>query len=85
MQHVLKTTQPFFDRVFFREKNFEVRKDDRHFQSGDFVVLREYDQATNQYSGREVGAKITYVLRDYPQIEKGYVVFGIEIVYAGEK
>ncbi|WP_425474781.1 DUF3850 domain-containing protein [Niabella insulamsoli] len=79
MQHNLKTIQPYFDRVYNLEKTFEVRKDDRHFQSGDFVILHEYDDKSGSYTGRKVSGFIRYVLRDYEHISPGYVVFSLDI------
>ncbi|MEG2510420.1 MAG: DUF3850 domain-containing protein [Chryseobacterium sp.] len=39
--HVLKTLNPYFDDVFHRRKDFEVRENDRNFQVGDRVQLIE--------------------------------------------
>jgi hypothetical protein len=40
--HFLKTHPPYFARVQAGEKNFEVRKNDRDFQTGDILVLQEW-------------------------------------------
>lgn len=40
--HTLKCDKEMYDRVRSGEKTFEVRKDDRHFQTGDTVVLDPY-------------------------------------------
>jgi len=42
MLHVLKTVQPYFEALWSGEKRFEVRKNDRGFQVGDSLCLREY-------------------------------------------
>jgi hypothetical protein len=76
MTHDLKTVQPYFERAKSGEKPFEFRKNDRDFQTGDFVYLREYDPKENIYSGDVVCGTITYVLREYPGLEPGYCVFG---------
>lgn len=44
MIHDLKTDPVYFERVFNGEKTFEVRKDDRGYQSGDTLILREFDR-----------------------------------------
>lgn len=44
MIHDLKTAPVYFERVVSGEKTFEVRKDDRGFQSGDTLILREWDE-----------------------------------------
>ena len=41
--HELKTEPVYFDAVETGEKTFEVRKNDRFFQSGDIVDLLKYD------------------------------------------
>jgi len=76
MIHELKTIQPYFSRAESGEKPFEFRKNDRDFQAGDLVKLREFDPKTGLYSGFEVIGRITYVLREFPGIEPGYCVFG---------
>ena len=45
MTHELKIWPQYFCRVKDGTKTFEVRKNDRGFQPGDTVVLREYDPA----------------------------------------
>lgn len=66
--HDLKTWPRFFDAVASRRKNFEVRRDDRDFQPGDWLLLAEYDPANQRdepvgYTGRKLIRRITYVLR----------------------
>lgn len=43
MKHDLKIWPQFFCRVADGSKTFEVRKNDRGFQPGDIVILREWD------------------------------------------
>lgn len=43
MRHDLKIWPQYFCRVQDGSKTFEVRKNDRGFQPGDTVVLREWD------------------------------------------
>lgn len=43
MIHDLKTDPVYFQRLVDGTKTFEVRKDDRGYQSGDTLVLREWD------------------------------------------
>ena len=78
MVHELKTINPYFQRVWDEEKTFEVRINDRDFQSGDLVKLKEYDPESKTYSGRSVMAKIGYVLSGYDvALNEGYVVFSL--------
>lgn len=60
-------------------KPFEVRRDDRGFAPGDVLHLREWDPSSSSYTGHELTARVTYVLRGGALgIEDGYVVMGIE-------
>lgn len=43
MKHELKIWPQYYCRVADGSKTFEVRKNDRGFQPGDTVVLKEYD------------------------------------------
>ena len=80
MVHDLKTWPVYFRRVFSGDKTFEVRKDDRDFQIGDFLNLKEYNPDTNEYTGKSVSVYITYILRGGGfGIETGYCVMAIKV------
>lgn len=74
--HELKIEPVYFDEVRSGAKRFEIRKNDRNFQVGDGVFLKEWD--VDHYTGRYRTFKITFIT-DYKQ-KKKYVVFGIELV-----
>ena len=58
---------------------FEIRKNDRDYQLGDFLYLQEYDPGSRRYTGREQTAEVTYVLQGGQfGIEEGYVIMGIK-------
>lgn len=75
--HYLKTVQPYFDDVLNGNKPFEVRFNDRNFQTGDELVLQEYDPATQSYTGHECTVQVTYLLDDPQYVKEGYVILGI--------
>ena len=58
MQHSLKTWPEFFQVIVDGQRNFEIRKNDRGFQSGDRVILKEWNLETMEYTGREMVFKI---------------------------
>jgi hypothetical protein len=60
--HPLKTWPRFYQAVADGSKTFEVRKNDRDFQVGDVLELKEWDHATERYTGREMAKVVTYVL-----------------------
>lgn len=82
-QHDLKCWPPFFQAILDGDKTFEVRKNDRGFQRGDVLRLREYDpnamSRVGMYTQREIMAVITYVLSGFDGIEDGYVVMGLNV------
>ena len=51
---------------------------DRGFQVGDTVILKEWDNI--RYSGREIKGKIKYILDDkFIGIAEGYVILSLEV------
>ena len=74
MHHELKILPTHFVAVIEGRKTFEIRKDDRGFQAGDTVTLREYSEH-QKYTGRRHSAAIGYVT-EYEQ-RPGYVVFSL--------
>ena len=71
MIHNLKILPVFFKAVANGTKTFEIRKNDRKFNVGDIIKLREY--GTSGYTGRVVTGKITFIT-NFEQ-KDGYVVF----------
>ena len=78
--HNLKTINPYFNDVWSGWKEFEVRINDRNFEVGDTCTLHEYDSEIDLHTGNSIEIEIKYVLRNYPNIKKGFVVFGFKIV-----
>ena len=74
--HVLKCWPEFFAEVISGRKTFEIRQeDDRIFNVGDSLQLREYDPKADSYSGRTWSTTITYKT-DWMQ-KDGVVVLGL--------
>jgi len=72
----LKCVNPYFQDVLEGRKTFEVRWNDRNYQRGDILILREYDREKG-YSGRDVYVTVEYVLKEFEGLKEGYVVLGI--------
>lgn len=75
--HELKILPKYFNEVRNLNKQFELRKDDRDYRVGDWILLREYENG--QYTGREAGCfRISYILRDCTQygLMDGYCILG---------
>ena len=76
--HELKIYPKYFAAVLSGAKTFEIRKNDRDYQVGDMLLLREWDNI--EYSGRTIRAEITYIMRDdFIGIAEGCVALGIKI------
>jgi Domain of unknown function (DUF3850) len=87
--HELKTWPEFFARLVSGEKTFDVRKDDRGYQAGDVLVLREYDPGKghecddpncfdNRYSGRSLSFRVGFVFKQGFGVDLGgYVVLSL--------
>lgn len=77
--HQLKILPEYFDLVRKDIKNFEVRKNDRYFQIGDILELKEWDG--KKYTGRNQRRKIGYILNNPEYCKEGYVILGFAIDY----
>ena len=87
--HELKIDTAFFQATLEGRKKFEIRKDDRQFQAGDLLHLREttftgeqmkMDQPAKPlvYTGREISAVVTYILRGpIYGLDAGWVIMSI--------
>ena len=78
MIHALKIKPEYFGSVRNGEKTFEVRKNDRPFELGDYAALNEIDESGTYYTGRALLMRITYVLDDKEFCKPGYVILGLE-------
>jgi hypothetical protein len=87
-RHELKTWPAYFQQVWTGKKTFEIRYDDRGYQRGDHVVLREYDprwdctctktqhlDLCERYTGREINAEIGFVMASTPALgnRRGFI------------
>lgn len=73
MKHELKIWPQFYCRVADGSKTFEVRENDRAFQFGDTVVLREWDPEPQNKAADKLAPK---GYTDSPQLEfkVGYIL-----------
>ena len=80
MHHELKTWKKYFAALWEGTKNFELRKDDRNFENGDLLTLKEYDFQKGEYTGREISARVSYKLEDCDAfgLKKGFCILGLE-------
>ncbi len=56
-----KTWLGYFDDVLSGKKNYDLRLNDFEINEGDTLVLEEWDQNNQTYTGRSVEKKVAYV------------------------
>lgn len=74
-QHEVKIAESYFDDVASGKKPFELRKNDRGYEEGNSLKLREFKDG--EYTGRTVEADIIYILEGYTGLQEGYCILGI--------
>ena len=72
--HNIKIERVFFDKVLDGTKTFEIRFDDRGYETGDFVVLHETN-GEKGLTGHTIQKKIGFVT-EYEQ-KQCYCVFSL--------
>ena len=91
--HVLKVAPPYFEALNDGSKTFEVRRNDRAFQTGDTLVLLDMAlcKCTSLGCDRRKGgrgllrATVTFVYAGDPRfsghggLQPGYVVLGLAV------
>lgn len=89
----LKILPKYFKAVQSGEKTFEIRKNDRDYEVGDTLLLRELNECTDRineactttirkgYTGQEITKEVTYILGggEYG-LEEGYCIMGLKPV-----
>lgn len=77
-RHELKVWPACFAAVLAGTKPFDVRFNDRNFEVGDALLLREYEPESEQYSGRTTERWVSYLLQGGSfGIEAGWCVLGL--------
>ena len=79
--HELKTNRPHFGLIRDGLKCWELRRNDRGFEVGDLLWLREYDPTENDYTDRTQLVEIMRVTADFDVTEglpASFVIMDIE-------
>lgn len=59
--HTLKSWSKFFRPIYAGTRTHELRRNDRNFQVGDTIVLCEFDELSNSYSGAKCTVTVTSI------------------------
>lgn len=71
--HTVRLESEHFEDYAKRRLNAQTRNNDRHYQSGDILIQKEYDPFLNVHTGRELISVITNI-RQTPGLEPGFVL-----------
>jgi len=82
--HTLKTWPKYFDATYRNIKNFEIRENDRDFQQGDILELREWDPEIKDYTGRRVTCEVVMMWNRLPGLDSCYVAMTIVALMKAE-
>ncbi|HVZ12359.1 MAG TPA: DUF3850 domain-containing protein [Patescibacteria group bacterium] len=63
-----KVWKKYFELIKSGKKTYDLRLADFECCEGDTLILKEWDEDKNEYTGREVVKKVTYVgkIKDMP-------------------
>lgn len=87
--HELKTWRPFFQHIIDGIKTFDIRENDRGYQVGDVLRLREFipdamerTHSDGHYTGRSVYHLVVYKLDGalIAGLEDSYCVLGLSVL-----
>lgn len=76
--HELKILPKWFMDVALWKKDFEIRKNDREFEVGDILHLKEWNGT--EYTGRGIRRRIKYIYHGTGEygLQEGYCILGLE-------
>ncbi len=78
--HDLKIWTEFFPKVQQGRKKAEIRKNDRDFQLGDTVLLKEWLPIQGKYTGDEQLVRITDITELKSVGIDGFVMFSFDLL-----
>jgi phosphoribosyl-ATP pyrophosphohydrolase len=86
--HELKILPQYFNDIQDGSKTFEIRKNDRGFEVGDKIILKEFERGADNfidvriktgYTGNETTKEISYILKGGKYgLEEGYCILGLK-------
>jgi len=78
--HVLKTWPKYFQAIIKGDKTFEVRRKDRNYKVGNILNLLEFDPVKNDYTGKSIMVRVTYILDEGPYMPRDYLCMAIKVM-----
>ena len=78
MKHQLKIWPEYLSAIRLGLKPYEIRKNDRNYQTGDILALNEWNPRTKKYSGDYITIIVKSVAHECIGVKRGYCVMTIE-------
>lgn len=79
--HKLKSWPQYFHYLIGNVKSFDVRINDRDFCIGDHILFEEWDPEKQEYTGRVLLRKVTYMMLGGKfGLEKNAVVMALKML-----
>lgn len=75
--HELKILRKYSMHVISGQKSFEIRKNDREFEVGDILHLKEIEDDSREYTGFGTFVKVVYI-HEGLGLENGYICMSIK-------
>lgn len=73
--HELKILPEYYHAVVKGIKTFEIRNNDRNYQVGDRLILKEYNPFKQAFTGNEIEKEVVFIT-DFEQ-KNNYIVMSI--------
>ncbi len=76
--HEVKIYPVYYKAIVSGDKTWELRKNDRDYKVGDYILLREYDKG--KYTGHKTIRRISYVYKGTGQfgLSEGYCILSLK-------
>lgn len=74
MLHQLKIQKEYYEAIYTEKKKFEIRRDDRPYEAGDYLLLQMYEN--DFFKGEEMLCKVDYIYRG-DLCKDGYCIMSI--------
>jgi len=84
--HEIKTWPKHFNAVWEKEKSFELRKNDRNFRIGDWLILLEFNPEEVSYTSRYAIGMVSYILGSTKDggLKSDFVCMSFEFMTRGD-
>lgn len=76
--HTIKEGEPSFGDVLAGKKQFSIQPNSTEYQVGDLLMICQY--VNDNFTGRDVEKRISYIMKSGEGLKDGYVLLGLEDV-----